>query len=233
MATILQKLKFDLHQKKYKMLLLYGLSKGLILPYDDELIERLRKVYYGGVPASIILLSNGLSNGHCYDRALLMSRAFLDTSDDVKLLYGDIDSLKLNPKFISDSPHYADHCFVERITEDGRELIYDTSCGFVFDKKLYWLMENPKIRHVNDKDKIKTFINEDLENNPGLVDDDKYLAPLILPFIEKTYGSPTEMYTLNGIELLQREIKHYKDEINYKSIVEETNKIFNRTGIRK
>ena len=85
----------------------------------------------------------------------------------------------------------------------------------------------------NDKDKIKTFANEDLENNPGLVDDDKYLAPLILPFIEKTYGSPTEMYTLNGIELLQREIKHFKDEINYKSIVEETNKIFNRTGIRK
>ena len=76
MATKLDKLKFDLHQKKYKMLLIYGLSKGLIFPYDDELIERLRNVYYGGVPASIILLSNGLSNGYCYDRALLMARAF-------------------------------------------------------------------------------------------------------------------------------------------------------------
>ena len=232
MATKLDKLKFDLHQKKYKMLLIYGLSKGLIFPYDDELIERLRKVYYGGVPASIILLSNGLSNGYCYDRALLMARAFLDTSDDVKLLYGDIDSLKFNPKFISDSPHYADHCFVERITKDGRELIYDTSCGFVFDKKLYWIMERPKLRHVNDKDKIKAFVNEELDNHPDRVSDDKYLAPLILPFIEKTYGTPTEMYSLNGIELLQREIKHFKDEIDYDAIIDETNKIFKRTGTK-
>ena len=43
MATKLDKLKFDLHQKKYKMLLIYGLSKGLIFPYDDELIEDLEK----------------------------------------------------------------------------------------------------------------------------------------------------------------------------------------------
>ena len=76
MATKLQKMKWDLHQKKYRFLLLYGLSHGLILPYDDELINKLRNVYYGGIPASIILLSNGMSNGHCYDRALLMSRAF-------------------------------------------------------------------------------------------------------------------------------------------------------------
>ena len=232
MATKLDKLKFDLHQKKYKMLLIYGLSKGLIFPYDDELIKRLRNVYYGGVPASIILLSNHMSNGYCYDRALLMARAFLDTSDDVKLLYGDIDSLKFNPKFISDSPHYADHCFVERITKDGRELIYDTSCGFVFDKKLYWLMERPKLRHVNDKDKIKAFVNEELDNHPDRVSDDKYFAPLILPFIEKTYGTPTEMYSLNGIELLQREIKHFKDEIDYDGVIDETNKIFKRTGTK-
>ena len=31
-----------------------------------------------------------------------------------------IDSLKLNPKFISDSLLYADHCIVERITKDDK-----------------------------------------------------------------------------------------------------------------
>ena len=86
MATKIQKLKWYLHQKRYKMLLIYGLQHGLIFPYDDELIGKLRNVYYGGIPASIILLSNGMSNGHCYDRALFMSRAFLDEEDDVKLL---------------------------------------------------------------------------------------------------------------------------------------------------
>ena len=95
MATRIQKMKWDLHSYKQKVLLIWGLKNGLITPYDDQLIEKLRTVYYGGIPASVILLSDGMTNGHCYDRALLMSRAFLDDEDDVQLLYADIDSLKL------------------------------------------------------------------------------------------------------------------------------------------
>jgi len=214
MVTRIQKMKWNLHSYKQKVLLIWGLKNGLITPYDDQLIEKLRKVYYGGIPASVILLSDGMTNGHCYDRALLMSRAFLDDEDDVRLLYADIDSLKLNPKFISDSPLYADHCIVERITKDGKHLIYDTSAGFVYDKKLYWLMEHPKVRKVNNKESIIKFINEDEDFHPEDVERDKYIAPLVLTMIEKTFGRPNEMYSLLGIELLQREIEHYKKTIN-------------------
>ena len=42
-----------------------GIKNGLILPYDDVLKEKLRKVYYGGIPTSVILLSDGMTNGHC------------------------------------------------------------------------------------------------------------------------------------------------------------------------
>lgn len=233
MATRLQKMKWDLHSYKQKALLIWGLKNGLITPYDDQLIEKLRKVYYGGIPASVILLSNGMTNGHCYDRALLMSRAFLDDEDDVQLLYADIDSLKLNPQYISDSPLYADHCIVERITKDGRHLIYDTSAGFVYDKKLYWLMEHPKVRKINNKESIIKFINEDEDFHPEDVERDKYIAPLVLPMIEKTFGRPNEMYSLLGIELLQREIEHYKKTINYDGVVEEIDQDMKRLGIRK
>ena len=233
MATRLQKMKWDLHSYKQKILLIWGLKNGLITPYEDQLIEKLRKVYYGGIPASVILLSNGMTNGHCYDRALLMSRAFLDDEDDVQLLYADIDSLKLNPQYISDSPLYADHCIVERITKDGRHLIYDTSAGFVYDKKLYWLMEHPKVRKINNKESIIKFINEDEDFHPEDVERDKYIAPLVLPMIEKTFGRPTEMYSLLGIELLQREIEHYKKAINYEGVVEEIDQDMKRLGIRK
>lgn len=233
MATRIQKLKWDLHSYKQKVLLIWGLKNGLITPYDDQLIEKLRTVYYGGIPASVILLSDGMTNGHCYDRALLMSRAFLDDEDDVQLLYADIDSLKLNPKFISDSPLYADHCIVERITKDGKHLIYDTSAGFVYDKKLYWLMEHPKVRKINNKESIIKFINEDDDFHPEDVERDKYIAPLVLPMIEKTFGRPNEMYSLLGIELLQREIEHYKNTINYDGVVEEISQDMKRLGIRK
>lgn len=233
MATKLQKMKWELHSYKYKHLLIWGLKNGLIIPYDDELIEKLRKVYYGGIPASVILLSNAMTNGHCYDRALLMSRAFLEDEGDVQLLYATIDSLKLNPEFICDDPLYADHCIVERITKEGRHLIYDTSSGFIYDKKLYWLMENPKVRKVNSKESIKRFIEDDEEFCPQDIDRDKYAAPLILPVIEMTFGRPTEMYSVKGIELLQREIEHYKQQINYDGVVEEIDQDMKRLGIRK
>ena len=233
MATNFQKLKWDIHQKKHKMLMIYGLQHGLIFPYDEELIQKLRNVYYGGIPASIILLSNGMSNGHCYDRALLMSRAFLNDEDDVNLLYGDIDSLKLNPNFISDFPHYADHCFVERITKDGRHLIYDTSCGFIFDKKIYWLMENPKLRHTNSKESIRRFIEDDEDRWTEDVERDKYASTLILPMIETTFCRPTEMYSFKGIELLQREIEHFKEQIKYDDVVREIDEDMRRLGLKK
>ena len=233
MATKMQKIRWKLHLYKQNKLLIWGLKNGLIIPYDDKLIEKLRTIYYGGVPASVILLSNGMTNGHCYDRALLMSRAFLDDDGDVKLLYASIDSLKLNPKYISDNLLYADHCIVERKTKEGCQLIYDTSTGFIYDKILYWLMEHPKVRKVNTKDDIKKFIDEDEELWPEDIERDKYVAPLLLPMIEMSFGRPTEMYSLNGIELLQREIENYKNKIKYEDVVEEIDKDMRRLGLKK
>ena len=219
MITQIQELRWNLQQKKEKMLLIWGLHHGLIALYDDQLIEKLRTIYYGGLPASIILLSDSLTNGHCYDSALLMSRAFLDEEGDVKLLYAAINSIKLNPKYICDDPLYSEHCIVERITSDNKHLIYDTSSGLVYDKRIYWLIENPKIRHIRDKNDIKKFTYEEEKNHPLNLDKDKYVAPLVLPILELNYGKPNEIYSLKGIELLQREIEYYKSLIDYEGII--------------
>ena len=55
MITNIQNLRWKYYQLKRKKLILYGLKKGLITPYNDSLIEKLRTIYYGGIPASIIL----------------------------------------------------------------------------------------------------------------------------------------------------------------------------------
>lgn len=234
MEKNLQKIKWDLHNYKSKKLLLWGLKHGCIAPYNDELIEKLRTIYYGGIPASILLLSNGMSNGHCYDRALLMSRAFLDEKGDVQLLYASIDSLRLNPKFMNDTdPLYADHCIVEVTSEDGNHFIIDTSAALVYEKKIYWLMEHPKIRKINKKDLIIKFIESEDYYHPEDIERDKYGSALILPLIEMTYGRPNEMYSMLGIELLQREIEHFKETINYEGICQEIYEDMKRLGLRK
>ena len=231
MATKLQQMKWNLHNYKSKQLLIWGLKNGYIAPYDDALIEKLRNIYDGGIPASILLLSNG----HCYDRALLMSRAFLDEEGDVRLVYATIDSLKLNPQYANrgDDPLFADHCIVERITKDGHHLIYDTSAGFVYDKKLYWLIEHPKVRKINSKDSIIEFVKSEEYYHPEDIERDKYASPLILPMIEMTYGRPTELYTMLGIELLQREIEHFKKVINYDGMCQEIDEDMRRLGLKK
>ena len=233
MTTKFQQKKWELHNYKTKKLLLWGLKNGYIMPYDDALIEKLRTIYDGGIPASIILLSDGLSNGHCYDRALLMARAFLDTEDDVQLIYATIDSLKLNPKYVDHTnPLYADHCILERTTKTGEHMIYDTSSGFVYNKKLYWLMEHPKIRRKDDKKAITEMVQFDEYYHPEDIERDKYAAPMILPMIEMTYGRPNEMYTQLGIELLQREMEHFKNEINYDGVCREIEEDMRRVGFR-
>lgn len=234
MTLKLQEIKWNLHNYKSKQLLLWGLKNGYIVPYDDKFIKKLRNIYIGGIPASILLLSDGMSNGFCYDRALLMSRAFLDDEDDVQLVYASIDSLKLNPQFVDkDDPLYADHCFVERITKDGKHLIYDTSSGLVYDKKLYWLMEHPRIREINKKSSLIEFVKSDEYYHPEDIERDKYASPLILPMIEMTYGRPTEMYSQLGINLLQREIEHFKKVINYDGVCKEIDDDMKRVRLKR
>ena len=94
-------------------------------------------------------------------------------------------------------------------------------------------MENPKVRHVNDKDKIKKFVSEDEDRIEEDIERDKYAAPLILPMIESTFGRPTEMYSFDGIEMLQREIEHYKKVINYDAVCKEIDDDMKILGIRK
>lgn len=221
----MQEKEWKIYCEKSDALLIEGLEKGLISLYDDKLIEKLRNIYYGGVPASIILLSDAMTNGYCYDRAFLLARAFLDTDDDINLIYATVDSLRLNPEYICDDSLYADHCIVSRTTKDGRCLIYDTSTGFVYDKEMYWLIENPKIRKIDNKESIRKFLLEEEKINPNCTKSDKYVAEIILPMLEAKALKEDEMYSAKGIELLQREIEHYKQEIGYSA----KNKLFIKT----
>ncbi|MBR5621095.1 hypothetical protein IKW75_01260 [Candidatus Saccharibacteria bacterium] len=185
---------------------------GYILPYDEELIKKLRNIYYGGVPASIILLCRAITDGMCYDRALLMSRAFLNDSDDVKLVYAKMADLKFNPIYKN---HDGDHCVVERITENGKHFIYDTSMGFVYAKWIYWLINFPRIRLVRHKDEIIEFLkNEEssVYSEESIYVDRDFALGLIIPSIEMTYGGEGELYSLLSIELLQREVEFFKNK---------------------
>lgn len=229
MATKLEQLKWKLHKKKYDILFDYGVKHGLIRSYDNKLIENLRHIYYGGLPASILLLHGKLSNGHCYDRGTLITLGFGD--DDFQVVDADIDSLKLNPQFIDEyrynnlSEHYPNHCFAERTTADGIIWVYDTSVGLVFEKSLYYKMQNPKITKVNNRSTTLKFLYYDFQRDSD-IERDKYALPLILPNIEACMY-PTQPFYL---EQLKKEIEILKSEIGYESVCKEIKEDMKRKG---
>ena len=219
MATKKQKNKWDIFVKKNKLLLYNGLLTGEVKPYDDELIRKLRNIYDGGLPASLLLLCRGMSSGHCFDRALLMARAFLDTDDDVNLIYASVDTVRLNPLYIdSKNPSYSEHCFVERITTNGEHLIYDTSAGLVYDKSLYWKMENPKVREVKNKRAIIEMVKSCEEDYPEDIESAKDSALIYIPLFEIRCYSQEEPYA----NRLKKEIDIFKKVIDYDRLAKET-----------
>lgn len=229
MATKLEQLKWKLYKKKCDVLFYYGTKYGLIHSYDDELIENLRHIYYGGLPASILLLHEKLSNGHCCDRGPLITLGFGD--DDFQVVSADIDSLKLNPKFIDEyrynnlSERYPNHCFVERRKADGTTWVYDTSVGLVFEKDLYYKMKNPKITKVNDHATTLRFLYYDFQKDSD-IEKDKYALSLILPNIEACMQPIQPFY----LQQLKNEIEILKNEIGYdiicREIKEEMQKVY-------
>jgi len=205
--------KWQEYQERFEKLFIEGLKKGLVLPYDEELISKLRNIYYGGLPLSISLLSEQLCSGNCYEMALLMTLAFSD--DHFRLVDADIDGITLNPEKVRNYgsiPHYGNHCFVERLDDDGVVWVYDTSSGFVIERELYYQMENPVVTCINDKSSVLDF-RETLGIDGKLNEDDLDMLPLILPNIESS--DQNQSFVFDYANVLGLEIEMFKDFIGY------------------
>ena len=189
-----------------------GLKNGYITLYDDELIKKLRNIYFEGVPASVILLCKRLSDKLCLNMSHLMASAFLDDEEEVKLLHITVDALRLNAELISlNIPAYAEHFVIQRTTKNGT-FIYDTSTGYIYNKDLYWEMQNPEVIKVIGKEEILNYLNSNKRFQKGLAEEDLSKAKQIISIIEMDYNYLEEKYSRPGIELLQREIKHFKEQ---------------------
>ncbi|MCM1053416.1 MAG: hypothetical protein NC483_05535 [Ruminococcus sp.] len=138
--------------------------------------------------------------------------------DDFRMVDANIDNLKLQPRYAKENEqdvNASNHCFLERKLNDGSIWVYDTSMGLVFDRDLYYLMENPQITKVNEKQAVLDYFEyQEIRNsNP---DNDKYALPLILPSFELMAERPS-IYR----RALKKEIAAFKDRIHYDEICSE------------
>ena len=107
-----------------------ALQEGKILPYEEELISKLRNLTYRGFPLSIILFCKEFCRGECFSMSMNLSRAM----EHFTLVHGDVNFIVLDEK----DPN---HSWVEK---DG--FVYDTTDGFRWDKDLYYELFQPVVR---------------------------------------------------------------------------------------
>lgn len=212
MATQLQIQEWELYKKKRLELFDYGIKNGLIHSYETEVIENLREIYCDNIPASIVLLCRELCNGFCFDRALLVTLGFMD--DEFKVIEADVNCIGLNPYYIDKNrqiqiSNFSMHSFAERTKEDGTEWVYDTSVGLVFEKKLYYELENPKIKKITGKKRTLELCKDQVTEKIDL----KYSHSLVVPILEGMVKNNPHFYN----EVLKKEIELFKNKLDYES----------------
>lgn len=208
---------------KHSLLMKLGIKLGLIGGYSDFFIERLREVYYGGIPASILLLNPKSCRGKCYDRAVLACLALEDM--DYQVVHANIDSIRYHKKTVEEvnywlsqgkkiSDKYPNHCFIE-VVINGRTYVIDTTDALIYDKRLYYLINNPEINCIRSKEETMSFPDYvDIKNAD--IERDKYAALTILPIIE----DQIEKYSFYK-ERARQEIGLFKDRIKFEQLSEE------------
>lgn len=226
-------LKAKLYWKKYDMLLKFGIKHRMVGEYSDSFLEKLRNVYYGGIPASIILLNPAMCRGKCYDRAILAATGLRDM--DYRVVHANIDSIKYNDNtmYIIESLQkdgkeidelYFNHCYLE-FEQNGLTWVLDTTDGLIYEKHLYYLMNRPKVTCIRTKEETLSFPDY-IDIVEADINTDKYIVPTLLPIIE----ADIEKLSLYK-EQAKKEIELFKKKIKYDELCSEIKEDKRKHGI--
>ncbi len=213
MATLREKLEWEVFKIKKSYLFDKGIKSGLIHCYEQSVANNLRKYYYGHMPLSLMILSNKLCSGKCFTVAPLVCFGFLE--DDFKIVTADVDGIRLNPELIDENnglenpdPHFAFHRFVERTLSDGSVWVYDTTDGLVYEKGLYYRLEKPRIINVSAKEELEKSDYRVVFSST--LDDVKRHGFWMIPALERII-SEERMYK----KAMQQELDLLKEAIGY------------------
>ena len=176
--------------------LIEALANKEILPYEEELVIKLRDLNYRGIPLSIVLLSKELCRGECYVMSMSISRGM----GSFTLVHGDVNFLPLNDE-------YPNHSWVEK---DG--FVYDTTDGLKWKKDLYYDLFKPIVREVYDENTVSTYGDYQDVLSRSKKDEDMTVLSLIIQHIEEI---ETEEHYINHRRLLS-EIDLWREKHNIK-----------------
>lgn len=212
------------HLKKYPdRLKLYNEARKnrKISEFDLELISKLKKVVYGGIPGNIYLYAFPTDFEHIGNKLEILSWAFRE--NDFKLVHGNTNSTKEIMFHEYNSKHLDYNSWIE-VKIGLKEFVIDTFSMLMFEKDIYYQLENPQV--------LKVVPSEKINNHPARCDDD---------FSEEYASYDSLLLLMDGLEhlinnspykdYLTKELDKLKSKIDYDKMMQEylqeTDAIFN------
>ena len=116
-------------------------------------------------------------------------------------------------KGTKDSDEFDVHYVLERITNDGKNQIYDTSAGYIYDYETWEKLEEPSLIGIIPRYNIISIHNELAKETPEDFRPNPMAAAIVLPEVEARYEDSTR--DIEYLEFLKREIVAFKNAIKY------------------
>lgn len=196
------------YPEKYS-LFIEAYKKGLVQEFDNSLLTRLRKIYYGGFFQGILYfyyLPTDFEN--IGNKVELLAYLFKD--EDFEIVHGDTFSTRKILFHQFNQQHLDFNSWIE-VKKGNVVWVYDTFSLLKFEKDLFYELEEPNVK--------KTVTKSYLNSIPKTEDDNfekagsLWMLVRALPIIEANLeNNPYK-------EVIEREIIKLKNTINYDDLV--------------
>lgn len=190
-----------------KLLFDKACEKGLIQEFDQATITNLRKLYFSCLSGLLYVYGHDTTFSTLGNKLLLLSHAL--ENEDFELVHGETNSTREIMFFQYNQEHLDHNSWIE-VKKGNKTWVYDPFSLLMFNKDVYYELENPKVGQRIPK--------KDIISHPSRKEDDffqisdTWLLPEYLQRLEKK--SETSPYK----DLLQTEITRLKAVSNYDNI---------------
>lgn len=194
--------KLKIYEKAYK--------QGLIQPFDQELLTKLREIYFSCISGVLYLYCEPTSFETIANKMLILSHAF--DNEDYELVHGPTDSTRDIHFFLYKAPHLDFNSWIE-IKKGNRTWVYDTFSMLKIDKEVFYKLENPTIERRIKSEQIKAHPSR-IEDDFNHISDEWLLVSYIPRYEEECKNNPHK-------NIIKPEIARFKERVGYDDIVKQ------------
>ena len=193
-----------------------AIADGKITDFDQVILTRLRKLYYGIYSGLIYMYFEPTNFNNIGNKAELMTHVLEDKQ--YQLVHGNTDSTRNIPFFMYGVEHLDYNSWLE-VQEGQKVWVYDLFSMLKIEKSVYYKLENPTVTKIVSKDAIMSHPGRDRDDYTFHADGGDFMLIEILPRMEQAMSSHPFS------KILAPEITRYKKDINLDNVIAETHEI--------